>query len=414
MYGKRIKIMNILFLFISYPEDANSTNLTKDLSDEFNRQGDNVYVATIRERKLNLETQISSENGINVLRIKNGNMFNNISKFEKLYTMITMNKNILKQIKKYWGDIKFDLIVGTTPYMANAKLINGLKNHYHCPSFLILWDIFPQNAKDLELIKSKLIFNFFKKQENKNLKSFDYIGCMSQGNIDYVRKNYDFIDKKQLYLFPLWSKIKKLEFLDKREIREKYHFNNDDFILVFGGNMGKPQSLTNVINLASQVQEYNEIKFLFVGQGTEVKSLKKQLKELKLLNVIFKDFIPREEYEKLIFSCDVGILSLDKRFTIPNFPSKSVDYLKLGLPILASLDKCSLDDYGYLLENVIKAGLVCEATDTTKYKDNLLRLFNDKKLYKKLSKNGRQYYEKMFNVENNYKIIKAILGDKVV
>ena len=405
--------MNILFLFISYPEDSNSTNLTKDLSDEFSKQGDNVYVATIREKRLNLDTQVTKENGTNVLRIKNGNMFNNVSKFEKLFTMMTMNKNILKQIKQYWGDVEFDLIVGTTPYMANAKLINGLKSHYNCPSFLILWDLFPQNAKDLELIKSKLVFNFFKRQENKNLKSFDYIGCMSQGNIDYVENNYKFIEKKQLSLFPLWSKINKLEITNKQEVREKYLFNKDDFILVFGGNMGKPQSLINVINLAFQVEENKQIKFLFVGQGTETKNLKEKVKYLNLSNVIFKDFIPREDYEKLISSCDVGIVSLDVRFTVPNFPSKTVDYLKLGLPILASLDRCSLDDYGYLLENDIKAGLVCDATDTIKYKENLLKLVNDKKLYTELSIKGRKYYEDNFNVENNYKMIKNIIGENI-
>lgn len=225
--------MKILFLFIAYPENPNSTNLTKDLSDEFAKQGEDVYLATIREKKLNLNTEVSKENGVNVLRIKNGNMFNNTNKFEKLYTMMTMNKNILK---KYWGD----MIVGTTPYMANAKLINGLKSH--CPSFLVLWDLFPQNAKDLGMIKSKLLFNFF-----KNLSSFDYIGCMSQGNIDYVKNHYEVINTNQISLFPLWSKINEKIVLSKELMRTKYGFKNDDFILVFGGNMGKPQNLQNVL-----------------------------------------------------------------------------------------------------------------------------------------------------------------------
>ena len=124
------------------------------MSDEFSRKGEDVYVATTREKKLNLNTEVSKENGINILRIKNGNMFNNVSRYEKLFTMMTMNKNLLKQIKNYWGNIDFDLIVGTTPYMANEKLVNGLKNHYNCPSYLILWDLFPQNAKDLGLIRN--------------------------------------------------------------------------------------------------------------------------------------------------------------------------------------------------------------------------------------------------------------------
>ncbi|RXK12362.1 glycosyltransferase WbuB [Malaciobacter mytili LMG 24559] len=404
--------MKILFLFISYPENPNDSNLTKDLSDKFNINGEEVYIATIREKKFGKPTEYSKENGVNVLRIKSGNMFNNISKFEKLFTMMTMNNNILKQIKKYWGDVKFDIVVGTTPYMANYKLINGLKTYYKCSSFLILWDLFPQNAKDLELLKNKLVFNFFKNKEHKNLKSFDYIGCMSKGNINYVKKNYSFLDEKQLFLFPLWGNKKEHCDINKESIRKKYNFKNDDFILVFGGNMGKPQNLGNVLKLAFEVRNIQQIKFLFVGRGTETEKLKKLKEEMKLENVSFKDFVPRNDYENLISSCNLGIVSLDPRFTVPNFPSKTIDYLKLGLPILACVDKCAFDDYGKLLENEIKAGICCLATDMQQYKENLIKLYSDKQLYLELSKNAKEYYDKFFNVENNYLLIKKIMGDK--
>lgn len=394
--------MNILFLFIKYPENPGDTNLTKDLSDEFARRGESVYVATIRETKHMLDTQVAVENNINVLRVKTGNMFDNVSRFEKLVSMMTLNNEVLKQIKNHWGDVKFDFIVGTSPHMANYKLIRGLKKHYNCPAFLILWDLFPQNAKDLGLIKNKFIFNYFQNIEKKNLKSFDYIGCQSIGNLDYMNNNYKYLDSKKLFLFPQWSKIgKELEF-DKNNMREKYGFTPDDFILVFGGNMGKPQNLSNIINLANEVKLEKKVKFLFVGQGTETKKLKTLVKNLNLTNVTFEDFIPREDYEKLIASCDVGLVSLDPRFTFPNFPSKILDYLKLGLPILASLDEYALADYGNLIENEIQAGLCCEATNMNLYKSNLLKLLNDHKLCGKLSFNGRQYFEHNFNVNDRY------------
>ncbi len=394
--------MNILFLFIKYPENPSDTNLTKDLSDEFARKGESVYVATIREKKHNLDTQDRVENNTNVLRVKTGNMFDDVSKFEKLASMMTLNNEVLKQIKNHWKDVRFDLIVGTSPHMANYKLIRGLKKYYNCPAFLILWDLFPQNAKDLGLIKNKFVFNYFQGIEKKNLKSFDYIGCQSIGNLNYMKKNYKYLDSKKLFLFPQWSKIEKgLEF-NRNEMRNKYAFKLDDFILVFGGNMGKPQNLNNIINLANEVKSEKKVKFLFVGQGTETKKLKTLVKNLNLTNVIFEDFIPREYYEKLIASCDIGLVSLDPRFTFPNFPSKILDYLKLGLPILASLDEYALADYGHLIENEIQAGFCCEATDMNLYKSNLLKLLNDDSLCRQLSLNGRQYFENNFNVKGRY------------
>lgn len=402
--------MKILFLFIQYPEDKNNSNLTKDLSDTFANKGEDVYVATIREKKMTLNTEVSFENNVNVLRVKSGNLFNNISKVEKVISMMRMNSILLKEITSYWHDIKFDLIIGTTPYMANEKLIWGLKKFYRCPSFLILWDLFPQNAKDLGLIKNRFIFNFFKRKEIKNLKSFDYIGCMSNGNLNYVKEHYSFLKEEQLYLFPLWQKKKEEKKINRDEIRKKFLFDNDDFIFIFGGNMGKPQALENIIFLADKIRDKAHIKFLFVGQGTEVLMLKAMILELGLKNIFFESYLSRENYENLTASCDVGIVSLNEKFTVPNFPSKTMDYLKLGLPVFAVLDKVSYSDYGNLLENYLEAGVVCTPNDLNCCSEKLIRLFEDKNFYDFLSKNGKEKSLTYFNIENNYKIIKKVLN----
>jgi len=52
---------------------------------------------------------------------------------------------------------------------------------------LILRDIFPQNAVDLGMMKKDgMLYNFFRKKEHLMYEVADEIGCMSQGNIDYV------------------------------------------------------------------------------------------------------------------------------------------------------------------------------------------------------------------------------------
>ena len=48
--------------------------------------------------------------------------------------------------------------------------------------------------------------------------------------------------------------------------------------------------------------------------------------------------LPYEEYSCLVASCDVGLLFLDYRFTIPNFPSRLLDYMNYGLPVIAATD----------------------------------------------------------------------------
>ena len=91
---------NILFIFLRHSENPNDSTLTKDLSDEFFRQGNNVTVVTILEKKYKKETQIKIENGYEVLRVKTGNYFNVSNKIEKGITSLTMIPKLKKEIIK--------------------------------------------------------------------------------------------------------------------------------------------------------------------------------------------------------------------------------------------------------------------------------------------------------------------------
>tara|TARA_B110000027_G_scaffold134157_1_gene165250 strand:+ start:470 stop:1672 length:1203 start_codon:yes stop_codon:yes gene_type:complete len=396
--------LNILFLFAAYPEDKNGSFLTKDIPDELAKRGECPYVATIRERRLGLPTSASYEHGKNVLRVRTGNMFNQTSKIEKGLTMLVMNRTLLSNVKKYWGDVKFDLIVASTPYTANHTLISGLKSHFGCPTFLILWDIFPQNAKDLGFIKNKYIFDLLKRREIKSLKLFEYIGCMTKGNMKYLIKNYPFVDSDQLCFFPLWASneiVGEVTSID----REELGFKKDDFIVVFGGSMGVPQNLSNIIKLANEVKGKTEIQFLFIGGGSDCNNIKQQTRELNLSNVTFIDRLNRIRYESVMGSCNLGLVSLHPNFTVPNFPSKTVEYLKHGLPILASLDHVALGDYGQFIQENLKVGLCSHAENMNDYRINLLKLLDDKELYNELVSNAKKAYKENFDIQRNCDLI---------
>ena len=60
------------------------------------------------------------------------------------------------------------------------------------------------------------------------------------------------------------------------------------------------------------------------------------------------DFLSKKEYDELVMGCDVGLVFLDHRFTIPNFPSRILSYMEYGMPILACTDMVS--DVGAIAE----------------------------------------------------------------
>jgi ssRNA-specific RNase YbeY (16S rRNA maturation enzyme) len=91
---------------------------------------------------------------------------------------------------------------------------------------------------------------------------------------------------------------------------------------VFGGNLGKPQSVAFIAQCLRLNQNRDDRYFLICGEGTEGEILAKYIKDEAPTNVMLLPMLPTQEYDELLRACDVGMIFLDYRFTIPNFPSR--------------------------------------------------------------------------------------------
>ena len=384
---------------IIFPDIKKNSNLYTDLVEEFNKNGHNVYVATLLEKKCNKNTFTEKVNGINIVRVKCGDMFN-VNLIRKGITTVSISYKFKKAINKYFNNTKFDVVIYPTPPITFAPVVEYIKKRDNCKSYLILRDIFPQNARDIGLMKNKLLFNYFRRKEQQLYDLSDYIGCMSRGNIKYILEHNN-VDDNKLEILYNWKKV---DYNNKKvtiNCKKKYGLE-DKFVAIFGGNIGLPQELEFLLELAKEYKNRDDIIFLIIGEGTEKGKMTNIAKNEKLSNIIIKDAIPRDEYQNLIKQCDVGLINLNRNFTIPNMPSKIIGYFEAGIPILASTDK-NTDLRRFLQET--KTGLWSETGDLEGYKSNFEKLFNGKKLREELGKNGRKFLEENLSVEKAYKII---------
>ena len=135
----------------------------------------------------------------------------------------------------------------------------------------------------------------------------------------------------------------------KKAIRQKYGIPLEKKVFVYGGNLGKPQGIPFVIDCLKEFINNRDLFFLIVGDGTDYSMLENFFKEAKPKNMKLMKQIPKEDYDRMIAACDVGLIFLDHRFTIPNFPSRLLSYMQAGLPVLACTD--SATDIGRVIEN---------------------------------------------------------------
>ena len=372
--------MNVIFLTITPIEDFSSPSVHIGVLKKFRDEGNNVYIVTPYERKTGKKSKLVNLDGVHILHVRTGNI-TKCGMIEKGITTLAIDKLYIYAINKYFKDIKFDPILYSTPPITLYGAIKKIKSKHNVKSYLMLKDIFPQNAVDIGLIEKKgikgLIYKYFRKKEIKLYKISDYIGCMSQANVDYVLNHNEYIKKECVEICPNTIDIidKSINYQERAKIRKKYNIPENDFVFVYGGNLGKPQGIPFLIKCLDKTRKLKNVTFLIVGDGTEYARLDDYIHRRKCSNIMLQKRLPKDDYDILVASCDVGMIFLDHRFTIPNFPSRLLSYMQAKIPVLAVTDPNT--DIG---KTIVEGGFGwwCESNDENGFVDIVLNIINQK------------------------------------
>lgn len=398
--------MNILFLTLKDFETIQYSNIYTDLMREFVKNNHKVYIVSPTEKRKQQKTYLIDDGNCKILKLQIGNI-QKTNIIEKGISTLTLESKFQKGIKDFFSDIKFDLVIYSTPPITLQKAVTYVKKRDNAKTYLLLKDIFPQNAVDLGMIKKNgirgLLYGYFRTKEKSLYQQSDYIGCMSQANVDFVLQNNPQISPKAVEVCPNSIEPQKID-KDVRktaEIKDKYKIPDDKTVFIYGGNLGKPQGIDFLIECLRANKDNNQVYFVIAGSGTEFTKLNNFIKGEKIVNVQLFAELPKEDYEVLANSCDVGLIFLDKRFTIPNFPSRLLSYMQASMPVLAATDVNT--DIGQIIEQG-RFGLWCESSDVKQFSNKLNKMCN-KELREKMGKNSREYLENNYTVKQAYEII---------
>ncbi len=345
-----------------------------DLLREFKKNGHVVYIVSTNERRLGKETEYVEEGGAHLLRVKIGNL-TKTNMLEKGVSTLMVEGQFKAAIKKYLFDVKFDLVLYSTPPITLVSAIEYVKKRDGAKTYLLLKDIFPQNAVDIGIMSKTgvkgLLYKHFRKQEKKLYKISDRIGCMSQANVGYVIKHNPEVNPEIVEVCPNCIEViaKSVDEETRRQIREKYGIPLDKKVFVYGGNLGKPQGIPFLIECLEKCKDIENAFFLVVGNGTEYEKLYAYAKSSGQKNFVLMNRLPKDDYDTMVGACDIGLIFLDHRFTIPNFPSRLLSYMQAKLPVLAVTDPNT--DIGKVIVDG-GFGWWCESNDTEAF-ENMIK-----------------------------------------
>ncbi len=400
--------MNVLFLTMS-PQilKLQEHNIYNDLIKKFLREGHNIYVMVPFERRIGKHTSLYKEDGVYILGVRTLNL-TKTSVIEKGIGQVILEYQFKAALKKYLSNIRFDLILYSTPPITFSKVVKYAKLlNPNAISYLMLKDIFPQNAVDLGMISKTgmggFLYKMFRKKEEELYRISDYIGCMSPANVEYVEKHNSYINPLKLEVCPNSYDVTVSEHISEEEkwaIRRKYNLPTNKPIFLYGGNLGKPQGIPFLIECLKANKDRDDCYFVIVGKGTEYHLLETFINTERPTAVSLFNFIPKEDYDKLSNACDVGLVFLDYRFTIPNYPSRLLPYLMSKKPILAVTDP-NCDIGSIATENGYG---MWTPSNNVKAFTSIVNAILESDL-KQMGENGYQFYLNHYTIQHTYDVI---------
>lgn len=394
--------MNILFITLARITNLEERSIYQDLLRKFRDERHTINIVSPIERRYNKKTNLIQNGNVTILNVKTPNI-QKTNFLEKGIGTLILEFLFKNAIIKYYKNDKFDLIIYSTPPITFTRLLKFLKKQSNAKTYLLLKDIFPQNAVDLKMMSaSGFLYKYFRKKELELYNISDWIGCMSEENKKYILRNNPNLKESKIEVNP--NSI----FLEAEKNTNNYQQNflniipDNKTIFLYGGNLGKPQGIDFLLDVIIDSKNNSNAFFIVVGSGTETRRIIKWFEVNRPKNALFINHLSQSDYDILLHDCHVGLVFLHPDFTIPNYPSRILPYMKNKLPILFATDLNT--DVGREAE-YYEYGLWCKNGNLTQFKAFIELLTKDPELRYKMGINGYNRLKKDFNVDYSYDLI---------
>lgn len=290
--------------------------------------------------------------------------------------------------------------------MANAALIYKKKLNVK----LVHWvqDLWPESVTATTPIKGgpviKLLNNFVAKLYQKS----DVILVQSMAFKESICAKGDF--EKKIVFAPNWAES---TFIGAdTSIDEKFPLQpaEDEFRVMFAGNIGEAQDFGNIIKAANLTKDYSKIKWIVVGDGRARENSEKEVKRLGLQDSVkFLGRHPVTSMPKFFALADVMLATLTDQFIFSlTIPSKTQAYMAFGKPLLTMLNGA-----GNSIVAEAQCGLIANAEDYRTLAENVKKMYAmSKEELAEMGKNAKAYYDNFFEKEIIIDRVNEILTSK--
>jgi glycosyltransferase involved in cell wall biosynthesis len=389
-------MMRVLLMCTKYPLDPNDRYMTNELAGALVAAGHRVQVV-VTDWTAPFGAPAASvhcEDGVDAL-VVSPRAIAGLGRFvEEASKWVLSSLFAWREMRRALGNQSFDVLVCFTPCVTVAAQLFWATNRWQMRNILFVHDFFPYHHRSIGLVPRGPVFEVAQWIEERLMRRFHVIGCMSPMNASYLRNHYRTRETQQITVHPIWGRTTPPPVVSRDAMRAAHRLPLDKKIVVFGGQITEGRGMENILAAAEILRnERPNIAFLFIGEGRLVEFVKSHC--AKAGNVLYRGRIPREDYLSLISACDIGLVCTVAGVDVPSFPSKIIDYLRAELPVVAAIEETT--DYGRFVEEH-GLGTALHAGDPHALAEAVKRISDDPDLAARMAQAARHCLNEVFDV----------------
>jgi len=287
-----------------------------------------------------------------------------------------------------------DIIIGSSVHIFTAFSSYFVARKLKVPFIFEVRDLWPETLIQLGWSKWHPLIFSLSYLEKFLYRRADHIITLLPGINGYFKEKNIKIKEEKVTWIP--NSVDLVEFDKKKILHPEEKLVNKSLKILNTGSLGLVYSLDILLKAAKILQDtgYN-FHFYFYGNGTEEKKLKDLKDSLNLLNVTFRDSIPKDEIPSLLSEADILFASIINsplyRYGISL--NKLPEYLAAEKPIIF---------FGSAYNNPIKesgAGITIESGLVTDVVNGLITISEMSYLERiKMAKKGRDEAEAVYDI----------------
>ena len=264
-----------------------------------------------------------------------------------------------------------------------AKKVSGKKVIYN------LQDIFPDSLVTSGICKeNSILMKIGHIMEQFTYRNADHIITITDDMRTNILKKG--VPEEKISVIRNWIDTDKVQNINRTDNKlfDELKLARDKFYVVYAGNLGKVQGVEVILKAANLLKEYEKIRFVIFGNGSEEDSLKRMIVEKQLQNVRMFPLQPIERVPEVYSIADVSVISCTPGTGGSGMPSKTWTIMATGVPIIASFDTESE------MERTIKeagCGFCVEAGNENVLSECIIQLYQDGELKETFGNNARRF-----------------------